>query len=384
MATVEQHATEIHNGATNGSSAAAAETEIPVENPATGEIITTVPDLDAAAVADLAKRGRLAQPTWEALRLRGPRARAAADAEVGDGQRRPDRADDRLGDRQDLRGRAAGGDLLRRRGVRLLGQARGGVPGRRAGALEHGVREGQEADPALPPAGAGRRDRPVELPADELLRRLHPRAGGGQRRDPEALGDHPADLAAAGRRPACLRDPRGRLPGGHRPRGDGGGADRGGGHDHVHGLHAHRAQGRGSGWPAADPLLAGAGRQGPDDRARRRRPRARGERGDVLLDAELRPDVHLDRARVRRGAGVRRVRGEGHRQGARAAPGPPRRGPRHGRGRLDDVPAAGGPRRRPRRRTHSRRAPGRSRAGTAARATGTTSSRPCSWTSTTR
>jgi acyl-CoA reductase-like NAD-dependent aldehyde dehydrogenase len=71
MATVEQHATEIHNGATNGSSAAAAETEIPVENPATGEIITTVPDLDAAAVADLAKRGRLAQPTWEAYGFEG-------------------------------------------------------------------------------------------------------------------------------------------------------------------------------------------------------------------------------------------------------------------------------------------------------------------------
>jgi acyl-CoA reductase-like NAD-dependent aldehyde dehydrogenase len=71
MATVEQHATEIHNGAANGGSAVAAETEIPVENPATGEIITTVPDLDAAAVADLAKRGRAAQPTWEAYGFEG-------------------------------------------------------------------------------------------------------------------------------------------------------------------------------------------------------------------------------------------------------------------------------------------------------------------------
>jgi acyl-CoA reductase-like NAD-dependent aldehyde dehydrogenase len=71
MATVEQHATEIHNGATNGSSTVAAETEIPVENPATGEIITTVPDLDAADVAGMAKRGRLAQPTWEAYGFEG-------------------------------------------------------------------------------------------------------------------------------------------------------------------------------------------------------------------------------------------------------------------------------------------------------------------------
>ena len=73
MATVEQHATEIHNGATNGSATVAAETEreIPVENPATGEIVTTVPDLDAAAVAELAARGRAAQPTWEAYGFEG-------------------------------------------------------------------------------------------------------------------------------------------------------------------------------------------------------------------------------------------------------------------------------------------------------------------------
>ncbi len=68
MATVEEHAIEIHNGAANGAPAAG---EIPVENPATGEIITTVPDLDAAAVAELAKRGRLAQPTWEAYGFEG-------------------------------------------------------------------------------------------------------------------------------------------------------------------------------------------------------------------------------------------------------------------------------------------------------------------------
>ncbi len=71
MATVEQHATEIHNGAANGTSTATAGTEIPVENPATGEIIRTVPDLDAAAIADMAKRGRLAQPTWEAYGFEG-------------------------------------------------------------------------------------------------------------------------------------------------------------------------------------------------------------------------------------------------------------------------------------------------------------------------
>ncbi len=73
MATVEEHAVEIHE-AMDGSPptpAVAAAADIPVENPATGEVITTVPDLDAAAVAELARRGRLAQPTWEAYGFEG-------------------------------------------------------------------------------------------------------------------------------------------------------------------------------------------------------------------------------------------------------------------------------------------------------------------------
>src|ERR1700730_10093074 len=61
MATVEQHAMHTHNGATHAGA------DIPVENPATGEIVGTVPDLDAAAVAELARKGREAQPRWEAF-----------------------------------------------------------------------------------------------------------------------------------------------------------------------------------------------------------------------------------------------------------------------------------------------------------------------------
>ncbi len=75
MATVEEHAVEIHE-AMDGSPptpavAPTAAADIPVENPATGEVITTVPDLDAAAVAELARRGRLSQPTWEAYGFEG-------------------------------------------------------------------------------------------------------------------------------------------------------------------------------------------------------------------------------------------------------------------------------------------------------------------------
>jgi len=65
MSTVEQELPETHNGI------AAVADGIPVENPATGEIIATVPDLGAAAVAELAARGRAAQPEWEAYGFDG-------------------------------------------------------------------------------------------------------------------------------------------------------------------------------------------------------------------------------------------------------------------------------------------------------------------------
>src|SRR5215218_11473255 len=45
--------------------------DIPVENPATGEVIAHVPDLAAEQVAELARRGRAAQPAWEALGFDG-------------------------------------------------------------------------------------------------------------------------------------------------------------------------------------------------------------------------------------------------------------------------------------------------------------------------
>ena len=91
--------------------------------------------------------------------------------------------------------------------------------------------------------------------------------------------------------------------------------------DDVHRLEQDRAGGDEGGRRRADPVLPRARRQGPDDRLRRCRHRARRERGGVLLDEQRRPGLHLGRARVRRGAGLRRVRREGHRQHPRAAPG---------------------------------------------------------------
>ncbi len=65
MATVEQHAADIANHA-NGA-AAPVGADIPVENPATGQIVGTVPDLSAEVVAEMARKGRDAQPQWEAF-----------------------------------------------------------------------------------------------------------------------------------------------------------------------------------------------------------------------------------------------------------------------------------------------------------------------------
>jgi acyl-CoA reductase-like NAD-dependent aldehyde dehydrogenase len=70
MATVEQAQTvEQLPPSENGGAPAA--TDIPVENPATGEIVATVPDLGADAVAEMAARARAAQPGWEAYGFEG-------------------------------------------------------------------------------------------------------------------------------------------------------------------------------------------------------------------------------------------------------------------------------------------------------------------------
>jgi acyl-CoA reductase-like NAD-dependent aldehyde dehydrogenase len=70
MATVDrseivQQLPETPNGIVDGGRG------IPVENPATGEIVATVPDLGADAVVEMAARARAAQPAWEAYGFDG-------------------------------------------------------------------------------------------------------------------------------------------------------------------------------------------------------------------------------------------------------------------------------------------------------------------------
>jgi acyl-CoA reductase-like NAD-dependent aldehyde dehydrogenase len=63
MASVDQTTTAETNGATDHT--------IAVENPATGEVITTVPVLGTGDLADMVSRARLAQPQWEAFGFEG-------------------------------------------------------------------------------------------------------------------------------------------------------------------------------------------------------------------------------------------------------------------------------------------------------------------------
>ncbi len=64
MASVDQQA----RAETNGGQGPAT---IPVENPATGELIATIPILGPAEIAEMAARARAAQPSWDAIGFEG-------------------------------------------------------------------------------------------------------------------------------------------------------------------------------------------------------------------------------------------------------------------------------------------------------------------------
>ena len=64
MASVDTTAAKRTNGHGGGA-------EIPVENPATGEVITHVADLPADRVAELAHTARAAQPGWQVIGFEG-------------------------------------------------------------------------------------------------------------------------------------------------------------------------------------------------------------------------------------------------------------------------------------------------------------------------
>ena len=195
---------------TNG----AATDSIAVDNPATGELITTVPLLDAQALSELAARAREAQPQWEAIGLDG-RARIMRRAQkwmLDNAERVLDTVVSETGKTYEDAQVADFGYTVSALGFWAKEAAE--VPRRRAGAvMEQPGGRRQEAGHPIRAGRSGRRDRPLELPDRQRLRRLHPGTDGRQQRDPQAERGHAAELAADGRHAARVRPARGRVPG---------------------------------------------------------------------------------------------------------------------------------------------------------------------------
>ena len=201
MASVEQQAPD--EAAVNGTNGSAG--SIPVENPATGEVIATVPDLQRRrGRARWPPRPRQAQPGWEALGFEGRGADPAARAEVDRRQRatasstRSSSETGKTYEDAQLAELSYGADAFG-----FWAKNAPEVPRRREGqARSTCSSRARSSMVRYAPARRRRRHRPVELPADQLVRRLHPGARRRQRRGPQAERAHAADLAADGRVPA--------------------------------------------------------------------------------------------------------------------------------------------------------------------------------------
>jgi acyl-CoA reductase-like NAD-dependent aldehyde dehydrogenase len=170
MATVEQRATA--TGSTNGDG-------IRVENPATGEIIGSVPNRSAA-------RWRRSSRAHGRPSRRGRRSDSPAVPAI---LRRAqkwvmDNSDRLIATIVSETGKTYEDAQLAE--ISYVASAFGfwakaapRVPGRREDQVVQSVRRGPQAHRPLPPARRGRRHRPVELPAVQLVRRLHPALAAG-------------------------------------------------------------------------------------------------------------------------------------------------------------------------------------------------------------
>ena len=275
MASVEQEPR------TNGSTAGAGERpHIEVEDPATGQVIATVPDLSAP------ERRR---PGREGARRRSPAGRRSASRAAARIMLRAQRwlidnadrviDDDRLRDRQGLGGRPARRGHVRRQRVRLLGQAGRRVPRRRAREVARpSSSKGKKLVLRYRPLGLVGVIGPWNYPLTNSFGDCIPALMAGNAVILKPSRGHPAHVAAAGRGAARVRACPTDVFQVATGRGETGAAlvdqvDM----VHVHRLDGDRQEGHGQGGRDAHARRAGARRQGPDDRPLRRRPRAGGE-----------------------------------------------------------------------------------------------------------
>ncbi len=179
---------------------------IAVQNPATGEVIGQVDDMSAGAGRGR-RRARAARAAgMGGARVRRARARSCTSCATGSSQNR-DRVLDVLVKEN---GKTREDALLAEMfyvcdALGFWAKNAPQVPGRREDQDALAAAARQEGGRALSPARRGRRDRPVELPADEQLRRLHPGADGRQLGRAEAERGDAAHEPADGRGRARVR-----------------------------------------------------------------------------------------------------------------------------------------------------------------------------------
>ena len=380
MATVEQQVTQTENGA---ATTAPLTGEIAVENPATGQTIGTVPDMTAEQVAEMAARGRAAQPEWEAYGFEG-RARVMRRAQKWV----MDNAERIVQTIMSETGKTFEDAELAEIGY--AGNAFGfwAKYGPRYLEDEHIkssqiLVKGKKLINRFRPLGLIGVIGPWNYPLTNSFGDCIPAlmAGNSVILKPSEITPLTSMLLAEGMRECGLPEDVLQIATG---RGETGAALI----EHVDMIMftGSTRTGRKVAEAAARRLIPSSLELGGKDpmivlsdadleRA--------ANFADLLLDAERRADVHLDRARLRRGARLRRVRRESLRESPRAARRQAGR-PGLGRGRGDHLPAAAPDDRGSRRR---RRAEGRTCAGgrqPGRPAPAASTSRPCSSTSTTR
>jgi acyl-CoA reductase-like NAD-dependent aldehyde dehydrogenase len=344
MATVEQQVPETENGV--GSGAPPVIAGIPVENPATGETVATVPDMSAEQVAELAARGRAAQPEWEAYGFEG-RARVLLRAQkwvMDNAQRIVDTIVSETGKTYEDAELAEIGYAGNAFGF----WAKNGPSYLEDEHIKSGqvLVKGKKLINRYRPLGLIGVIGPWNYPLTNSFGDCIPAlmAGNSVILKPSEITPLTSMLMAEGMRECGLPENVLQIATGR-------GATGAALIEHVDMIMFTGSTKTGTkvAEAAARRLIpASLELGGPDDRALRRRRRARRQLRDLLLDAERGADLHLDRARLRRGAGLRRVRRESLRESARAARRQARR-PGLGRGGRDHVPAADGHDQGPRR-----------------------------------
>ena len=281
----------------------------------------TCPDLSAERGRRDRAPGRAAQPGWEALGFEGRGAVLQRTQKWIIDNARAGHRDDRLRDRQDARGRAARRDHLRRRRVRLLGQERARSTSPTRGSARSPSWSARSCVVRYEPLGLVGVIGPWNYPLANSFGDCIPALAAGNSVILKPSRGHAADVAADRRGPARVR----RCPTDVFQVATGRGATGAALVDEVDMIMFTGSTETGKKVMARaaetlTPVSLELGGKDPMIVLRRRRPRARRQRRRLLLDAQRRPDLHLGRARLRRGARLRRVRRQGRpRRSARCA-----------------------------------------------------------------